>query len=180
MNFGQGLPFNSIGYIGGGKQNGIPSTIQGVGPLTIGGILSTANTATSGAGFGAVVSRLPGAPNEFYYGAVTSGFIAGILQFDAGIAQNDPAHPNYPLLGQPITVGIDGSYHYNGWNASASGAVQPVPGCVVIFNNTTGEIQFVANGQGAPGGWTVLTGAYVSNTDELGFNGITIQIRMQS
>lgn len=178
MNFGQGLPFNSIGYIGGGKQNGIPVVQSGVGPNTIGGILSTANTTTSGAGFGAVVSRLPAAANEFYYGAVTSGFICGIVQFDAGIAQNDPAHPNYPLLGQPVTVGVDGPYHYNGWNKSAPSAIDPVPGCVVIFNQTTGEIQFMANGASPSNPWSVLTGAYVSNQDELGFNGITIMIRM--
>lgn len=180
MNFGQGLPFTAVGYMGGGKQNGIPVVQSGVGPDTIGGILSTANTTTSGAGFGAVMSRLASAPNEFYYGLVTSGYIAGILQFDAGIAQNDPAHPNYPLLGQPATIGVDGPYHYNGWNKSAPSAVDPAPGVVVIYHKDTGEIQFLANGGSPSDPWAVLTGAYVSNTDELGFNGITIQIRMQS
>jgi len=175
MNFGSGLPFSAVGYKGGANQNGIPVVSQGVAPSTIGGILSTANTAPSGNGFGSVLSRLASAANEFFYGLVTSGIVAGILQFDAGIAQNDPAHSDYPLLGQPVTVGFNGPYVYNRWNKTATGAIDPVPGCVVIFKNDTGEIQFIASGA-APSGWTILVGAFVANKDELGFTGVELWI----
>jgi hypothetical protein len=180
MQFTSGLPFTSVGFKGGAIQNGIPVVAQGRAPQNLGGILSTANTTASGAGFGAVLSRLPAAPNEFYYGLVTSGLVAGILQFDGSIAQNDPAHASYPLLGQPITVGYEGAYIYNGWNKTQSGAIDPVPGAVIQFKNTTGEIEFLASGSSASSGWTVLTNCFVAQVDENGFQGVTLQFRIPS
>lgn len=175
MNYTTGLPFTAVGYKGGASQNGIPVVAQGIAPQTIGGILSTANV-DNGDGFGSVMSRLASAPNEFYYGLPTSGIVAGILQFDPAIAQNDPAHANYPLLGQPVAVGNVGPYVYYGWGKTAAGAIDPVPGCVVIFKNATGAIEFIASGA-APGGWTILAGAFVSNVDQLGFTGVELSFR---
>jgi hypothetical protein len=180
MQFSGGLPFTQVGFKGGAVQNGIPVVAQGRAPQDLGGILSTANTTASGAGFGAVLSVLPAAPNEFYYGLVTSGIVTGILQFDASIAQNDPAHANYPLLGQPITVGYEGAFIYNGWNKTQSGAIDPVKGAVIQFNNTTGEIEFLASGASASSGWTVLTHCFVAQVDENGFQGVALQIRIPS
>lgn len=177
-----GLPFTAVGFKGGGTQNGIPIVAQGRAPQTKGGILATTNTTTSGAGFGAVLSVVsnPSAPNEFIYGTVTSGVVAGILMFDPSIAQNDPAHANYPLLNQPISVGYEGAFVYNQWGKTQSGAIDPVPGCVIQFNNTTGAIEFQPNGSSASSGWTVLTNCFVAQIDENGFQGVTIQIRIPS
>ena len=180
MQFSSGLPFTAVGFKGGSNINGIPVVAQGRAPQNMGGILSTSNTTTSGAGFGAVLSRLPATPNEFYYGLVTSGIVAGILQIDESIAQNDPAHALYPLLGQPITVGYEGAYIYNGWNKSQVGAIDPVPGAVIQFNNTTGAIEFLASGSSASSGWTVLTNCFVAQVDENGFQGATLQFRVPS
>lgn len=180
MQFTSGLPFTQVGFKGGAIQNGIPVVAQGRAPQNLGGILSTGNTTASGAGFGAVLSRLASAPNEFYYGLVTSGLVAGILQFDGSIAQNDPAHASYPLLGQPITVGYEGAYIYNGWNKTQSGAIDPVPGAVIQFKNTTGEIEFLPSGSSASSGWTVLTNCFVAQVDENGFQGVTLQFRIPS
>ncbi len=178
MNFGTGLPFTSVGYKGGANQNGIPVVSQGQAPNAMGGILSTSNTETgSSFGFGAVMSRLAAAPNEFYYGLPTSGIVAGVLQFDPSIAQNDPAHPNYPLLGQPCTIIFDGNATYYGWAKTVTGAIDPIPGCKIVFKNTTGEIQFIPSSGSADSGWTVLAGGFVVNPDELGFTGVEIGIR---
>lgn len=179
MDYGVGLPFTAIGYKGGANQNGIPVLAQGVAPRTIGGILSTDNTETgSSYGFGAVMSRLAGAPNEFFYGIPTSGIAAGILQFDAGIAQNDPAHPNYPLLGQPCAIGYEGPYQYNGWAKTVTGAIDPAIGCKIVAKNTTGEIQFIPSGGSADSGWTVITWLKVVNVDQLGFNGCELSVSL--
>lgn len=180
MQFTNGLPFTQVGFKGGANQNGIPVVAQGRAPQDMGGILSTSNTTTSGAGFGAVLSRLPASPNEFYYGLVTSGIVAGVLQFDGSIAQNDPAHANYPLLGQPITVVYEGALIYNGWNKSQADAIDPVPGAVIQFKNTTGEIEFLASGSSASSGWTVLTNCFVAQVDQNGFQGVTLQFRIPS
>jgi hypothetical protein len=172
-----GLPFTSIGYKGGANQNGIPVVAQGVAPHTIGGILSTANTETgSSYGFGALMSRTPAAPNEFLYGTPTSGLAIGILQLDPGIAQNDPAHANYPLLGQPCAIGFSGSYQYNGWRKTVTGAIDPAVGCKVVSSDTTGELQFIPSVGSADGGWTVQTAIQVVNVDELGFNGVELSL----
>lgn len=171
-----GLPFTSVGFKGGALQNGIPVVAQGRAPQTKGGILSPANTTTSGYGFGSILSVLPAAPNEFYYGLVTSGVVAGILQFDGGIAQNDPAHASYPLLGQPITVGYLGAYVYNTWSKADSATIDPVIGAVVQFNNTTGAISFKASGSSASSGCTLISNCYVTQVDENGFQGVTVQI----
>lgn len=175
MNFTSGLPFTAVGYKGGANINGKPVVAQGTAPQSIGGILSTANVSASGGVFGVVVSRTAAAPNEFIVGTTTSGYVAGIIQFDGSIAQNDPAHSSFPLLGQPITVGTRGRYIYESWTKTATGAIDPVIGAVVIFNNTTGVIEFLANGGSAPGGWTALSAAVVQ-VDELGFQGVTLML----
>jgi hypothetical protein len=180
MQFTNGLPFTQVGFKGGASQNGIPVVAQGIAPYSKGGLLSTDNVTTSGGGFGAVLSVLPAEPNLFYYGLVTSGIVAGVLQFDASIAQNDPAHANYPLLGQPITVGYQGAYIYNGWGKTQAGAIDPRPGAVIQFKDTTGEIEFLASGASASSGWTVLTNCFVAQVDQNGFQGVTLQIKIPS
>jgi len=176
MDYGVGLPFTSVGYKGGAAQNGIPVVAQGLAPAGMGGILSTSNV-DNGNGFGSVMSRLASAPNEFFYGLPTSGIVAGILQFDPAIAQNDPAHPNYPLLGQPCTVIFDGQVIMTSWAKTVTGAIDPVPGCKIVFEDATGEIQFIPSSGSADSGWTVLAGAFVANPDQLGFTGAMIGIR---
>jgi hypothetical protein len=179
MQYTGGLPFGAPAFKGGANQNGIPVVAQGVALATIGGILSPSNTTTSGNGFGSIMSRLPGTPNEFYYGLPTSGIVAGPLVFDASIAQNDPAHADYPLLGQPVHVGFLGSARYNRWNKTLTGAIDPVPGCVVAFRTDNGAVEFLPAGTSAdPSGGKILTGAQVVDFDELGFNGIAIKFNL--
>ncbi len=175
MQFTTGLPFTAVGFKGGANINGKPVVAQGTAPQSIGGILSTANTSASGGVFGVVLSRTPAAPNEFVVGTTTSGVVTGILQFDGSIAQNDPAHSDFVLLGQPITVGTRGRFVYENWTKTATAAIDPVPGAVVIFNNTTGIIEFLASGGSAPGGWTALS-ANVVQVDQLGFQGVTLDL----
>jgi hypothetical protein len=177
MIFTSGLPFTAPGYKGGANINGKPVVAQGEAPQSYGGILSTNNTTASGGVFGVVLSRFPATPNELYVGLTTSGVVAGILQFDGGIAQNDPAHSFYPILGQPVAVGYRGPYAYDNIPLTATGAIAPVPGAVVIFNNTDGHIETLPSGSSAPTGWTVLN-ANVVNTDELGLQGTILQMNI--
>lgn len=181
MQYTSGNPFTSIGYKGSSILNGIPVVAQGIASRTKGGILSTSNTTASGNGFGSVLSVIPSSPNEFYYGTVTSGIVAGILQINAGIAQNDPSHATYPLLGQPITVGYEGAYIYNTWDTTSDVTlIDPVIGAKVVFKDSDGRIGFVASGGSAPSGWTLLSNCFVAQVDENGYQGVTVQIKIPS
>ena len=174
-----GLPFGAPAFKGGANQNGIPVVAQGIALATTGGILSPNNTTSSGNGFGSIMSRIPATPNQFYYGLPASGVVAGPLLFDASIAQNDPAHADYPLLGQPVSVGILGSARYNRWGLTLPAAIAPIPGCVVVFRTDNGAVEFQPAGTVSdPVGGKILAGASVVGFDELGFSGIAIQFKM--
>ena len=99
--------FSSILYEGGGLPNGIPAAIGGEADIvafTLGGFQNP-NDSGGAASFGVVMSSNPNdsyGDGSFYVGIPTGYVIRGVVQYDGGIAMNDPAKPNYfcraPLL----------------------------------------------------------------------------------
>jgi hypothetical protein len=174
------MQFTSIGFKGGLSFNGIPVDSQGVTPRTIGGVFST-GAANDGyeAVFGVVVSALTSAPDQFLIGTGGgSGIVRGIVQFDAGIAQNAPSKRDYYLKGTPCTVGFEGTYRFNSWTKTAVGAAEPNIASKVIFKDTTGAIEFVDSGTAVPSGWTQLSSCKVIEVDPNGRNGIALLVRL--
>ena len=133
------------------------------GYLKLGGIV--ASTQTNGLRFGVVVSADPETPDLFEAGKASGKVVRGVCVFDDAIAQNAPAHPNSYLSGLPCAALNHGFMWLGSWTKDATGATDPAIGCVVIFNNTTGVIEFLAAGTSAPTGYTVLDNASVRSVD---------------
>jgi hypothetical protein len=111
--------------------------------------------------FGVVVSADPTTPNLFEAGAASGNVVRGVSVFDDAIAQNAPAHPNKYLAGLPCAAITHGFFYIAGWTKNATAAIDPVIGCKVIYNTTTGVIEFLASTGSAPSGWAELTNADV-------------------
>lgn len=152
-------PFGSIAFIGTAVGNGIPVSVAGGNYRTKGGIFSTASqNDTYNAVFGSVVSVATAAPNDFLIGWVTPQVVSGVIMFDPSIAQNEPAKSNYYLKQTPMTILTAGLVRFNSWTATSTGAhAVPLVGDWVIFNNTTGVVEFQASGWGGQAGWQRLT-----------------------
>lgn len=133
------------------------------GYLKLGGFVDS--TQTNGLAFGVVVSADPDTPDNFVAGLTSGNVVRGVCVFDDAIAQNAPAHPNSYLAGFPCAALNHGFMWLGSWTKTATDAIDPVIGCVVIFNNTTGVIEFLAAGDTAPTGWTALTNADVRTVD---------------
>lgn len=162
------MPFGQVYFKGSGIPNGIPVYLPNDGLFTLGGYQSSSDTGGS-AYFGNLMSSNPSDPDGAMYVGIPSGYVPrGIVLYDAGVAQNDPAKNNYMLQGAPLTVVFRGAIWYYSWNVSATGAIAPVSGSVLIVNNTTGEIQFVPSATSAPGGWTKLTNCKVKAVNDDG------------
>lgn len=161
----------SIGFKGQLKLNAQVVPLQ-EGYLKLGGLVSTSQT--GGLKFGVVASVDPDEPDVYTAGATSGNVVRGISVFDDSIAQNAPGHPNSYLAGMPCAVLNHGFCYIGGWTKTASTtsestttvvAIDPALGCKVIFNNTTGAIEFLAASGSAPTGWTVLTNAEVRDVD---------------
>lgn len=174
------MSFTAIGFKGGAAVNGIPVVAQGTAPKSIGGNFSTSSSNDGKqAYFGYVMSALLEAPTDFLAGIPTDAIVRGIVQVDPSILQNDPAKPDFYLKGSPMTVIFEGSVRFNSWLKNAAGAEDPTIGSLIIFKNTTGEIQFIPDdGTAVPSGWTQLENSRVVETDPSGQNGIVIDFKL--
>ena len=128
----------------------------------------------------------------------TYGSVArGITIYDGGVAQLDPAKPDYIIQGAPITVAYRGQMWLKNWIGASTWAggtdglqtgqdsagvvctgalATPVLGSVVVASNVTGEIGFLASGSGAPTGYTVISA--VVKSVSLDTNGIMIFVNL--
>lgn len=155
--------------------NGVPARYQGSQDdiTPVGGFISNNNT-EGNAIFGVILSINKAANlREFLVGANGSGdanaVVVGPLLNDMAVRMNDPAKPNWKMNGMAATAVREGTLLYNSWAKTATNAIDPVPGCRVIGNNTTGAVQFLPAGNAVPSGWTQLQ-AYVSDVDQ--FTGV--------
>jgi hypothetical protein len=131
------------------------------------------------------------------YALTTSGVYGstprGITLYDGGVAEVDPAKPNYIIQGAPITLLAVGQIWLNTWigatnwiggtagnqtTQDASGAVltgalsTAVLGAVVVASNVTGEIGLLANGSSAPAGYSIIS-AYIKSVS-MDTNGVLL------
>ena len=128
------------------------------------------------------------------FATTTSGVygstIRGVTMYDASVAENDPAKPNYIIQGAPITLMYQGQMWFKTWigastwqggttglvtTQDASGVAltgalaNPTLGAVVVASNVTGEIGFLASGSSAPTGYSIISAAIKSvSTDTNG------------
>ena len=109
--------------------------------------------------FGVVVSADPLTPDVFEAGAASGNVIRGVSVFDDAIAQNAPAHPDKYLAGLPCAAISHGFFYLGSWTKEATSAIDPVIGCKVIYNTTTGVIEFLASTGTAPSGYAELSNA---------------------
>lgn len=174
-----GLPLSGVPFFGTGVTNGIPVNRSNAGYKTIGGIVDPNDDANDDLVpyFGSVVSRDPtAAPGLFAIGKPAGYIASGILVFDASVAQNDPAKANYVLTGLPTTVLYEGTVQLTEWTSTQSGAIDPIPGAVVIYRALgtgsgaapRGAIEFLPAGtlaSAVPTGWEALPGYVVEVTE---------------
>jgi len=153
--------FSSVLFEGGGLPNGIPADLSG-GLYTLGGFQNV-NDSGGQANFGDLVSSNPNdasGDGSFYVGIPTGYQIRGIVMYDAGIAMNDPAKPNYFLQGAPVTVLYRGALLFYGADTTIIGSGIPNISDVVCVQNSTGVLDFMPPGTTqaqVPTGWTVLS-----------------------
>lgn len=89
----------------------------------------------------------------------------GIVIYRPDIAMIDSSKPDYVLQGNPVTVAYFGNLWLGSWTKVATGAIDPVIGCVVIAKNDTGVIEFLAAGASAPSGYYKLANCSVKSVD---------------
>jgi hypothetical protein len=177
------MSFTTMNYKGGQTINAVPVEGQGQVVQTRGGVFSiTAANDTYDAVFGTVVSALATAPTDFLIGSPVTAAqpTVGIVMWDASIAQNDPAKNNYYLKGNPMTACYGGLLRFQSWTKGSTGAIDPIIGCKVIFNQTTGVIEFIAQAASPQAGWLALIvngiQAQVVETDPDGRFGVVIKL----
>ena len=123
--------------------------------------------------------------------------VRGITLYDASVAENDPAKPNYIIQGAPITLMYQGQIWVKSWigastwtggttglvttqdssGVTLTGALAtPVLGAVVVASNVTGEIGFLASGTSAPSGYSIISA--VVKSVSLDTNGVMLYITL--
>lgn len=152
----------TLGFKGQLKLNAQAVPLQ-EGYLKLGGIVDA--TETAGLKFGLVASCDPNTPDSFTKGCASGNVVRGVVVFDDAIAQNAPAHPDKYLAGLPCAVLNHGFMWLASWTKTATDAIDPELGCKVIYNATSGIIEFLDASDNAPEGWAVLDGASVRDVD---------------
>jgi hypothetical protein len=123
---------------------------------------------------------------------VMGSVMRGVTIYDAGVAENDPAKPNYMLQGAPVTLAYRGQIWLSTWigattwsglggsNRDSNGTIctgaisTPVLGAVVVASNVTGEIGLLPFGSSAPTGYTVISASVKSVSTDT--NGVLIYL----
>ena len=161
-----GLPFTSIGFQGTAEINGegvIFGHTQGY--KNMGATVDPDDSNNDGLipYYGLVVSSSSGSAEDLVALGQPSGYVVrGILQFDAAVAQNDPAKATYVLPGLPTSIIYAGTAKYQSWTTTQSGADDPALGCVPIFRATSAGTGDAPSGlglqkrQGSVESWTRL------------------------
>lgn len=149
------MSFSPVTFKGTGKVNGLPVFVHQF-PLTKGGYidLDADATAAKAAKFGRVVCVEATEKDAFKVGKTTDGVIVGMLIADPSIMKTDPTMNDYYFPGRPATIVTFGLVQMSDWDTDLSGAVTPALDSVVVMNNTTGQIGFLAKGESAPSGYT--------------------------
>lgn len=163
------MSFNPVTFKGTGKVNGLPVFVHQF-PLTKGGYIDLNANPTS-AKFGRVVCVESTEKDGFKVGKTPDGVIVGMLAADPSIMKADPTMNDYYFPGRPATIVTFGLVQLSEWDEDVAGAVTPALDSVVVMNNTTGQIGFLAKGGSAPEGYTSLD-AKVYDVD--GPNGVTL------
>lgn len=153
----------SIGLKGQLKLNAQAVPLQ-EGYLKLGGIVDI--SLTTGLKFGVVVSADPDTMDVFEAGCASGNVVRGISVFDDSIAQNDPGHPDCYLAGMPCAALNHGFAYLANWTKGSTGAIDPTIGCKVIYNTTSGAIEFISASATAAEGWSELAGASVRDIDQ--------------
>lgn len=160
----------AIGFKGAAKLNGVPMFLHQL-PMTAGGVID--HLETQDPAFGVLVSSFPNEPGSFRVGIPAGSIPRGVLLFDAAISQNDPGKPSSYFPGNPAAAAIFGPVQYSSWTKVATSSIDPVLGCKVIANDTTGVIEFLpAATVAAPAGYTLLNAAVIAK--DFDGNGVTI------
>lgn len=160
----------TVGFKGAASVNGLPVFNHDGAPLTTGGIIDPDNTEV--AYFGRAVSEdVSSAPHQYMMGKPSNYTTVGVLQNDYAINENSPAKPDYLIAGEPATVIMYGCFWLESWTHAGTGTVTtPYRGCVVIFKNTTGQIEFLPILTAIPSGYTILNARvldYNANTNKV-------------
>lgn len=166
----------AVEFKGSQAINGVPAryhaSIDDITPK--GGFISNNNTEGTAIFGNMMCINKAGDVSELLVGAAVdaNSVMVGPLMNDQATREADPAKPNWKMNGMPATCISKGSVLYNSWLKNASGSgIDPVPGCRVIANNTTGEIQFQPAGNAVPAGWTQVQ-AEVIDVDT--FTGVAV------
>lgn len=167
----------TVGFLGTVLANGVPAHVQsGQWPgQSIGGIISADNTEV--AYFGRVVSSDPAKDKLFLVGWAPGLVVRGPLLNRQGIRENEPAKPDYILNEQSADAVVKGPLWYAKWGTTV-GHATPLIGDIVVFDETDGHIEFLADGGSIPNGWKPLLAA-VTQVD-LNGNGVEVNFEPQS
>lgn len=133
------------------------------GYLKLGGIVDP--DSTSALSFGVVVSSDPDDAGIISAGKTSGNIVRGVSVFDDAIAQNSPAHPSSYLQGMPCAVLNHGFMYLKSYTKTSTGAIDPVIGCKVIYNTTTGAIEFIESTGTVADGYAELSNAEVRDVD---------------
>jgi hypothetical protein len=168
-----GMPFSgNLPFKGSGAVNGEPVNRSNAGYKTLGGACiysGDSNNTGLVATFGVVVST-PTSDSSLYAIGKPSGYVPrGVLVADNSVMQNEPAKSGYMLQDLPITVGYEGTFTYQSWTKTQTGAIDPTPGCQIIYRATTGgtagcaigALEFLPAGQAVPTSFASFPGYVV-------------------
>jgi hypothetical protein len=149
------MSFTTVGFKGEIAPNGVPVFNHDGAPFTVGGYISSDNTEV--AYFGRVVSATAAAPRTYLMGIAGVQKVVGILQNDYATQENSPFKANYLLPTLPATAIFFGMCWLSSWTHAGTGThTTPVRGDVVIFKDTTGQIEFLPVLTAVPSGYTIL------------------------
>jgi len=184
--YGQFLPFQGAGVV-----NGDPVNRSNAGYKTLGGFIDSSDSDNDGlVGYwGFVVSSDPaGDPGALVIGQPAGYIPRGVLKFNGGVAENEPAKADYTFQDVPTTVVYEGTVRYQSWTntqtlSRAVGAVEL--GDLIIFRALStgtgaakiGQIEFLPSGTSVPTGWAAFPGYVVEVNDA---QGVAIEMSFDS
>lgn len=169
------VPFSgNLPFKGSATINGEPVNRSNAGYKTFGGACvysGDSNNTGLTATFGVVVSTIvSGDTNLLAIGKPTGYTPRGIIMADNSVLQNEPAKASYMLQDLPVTVGYEGTFTYQAWTKTQTGAIDPVPGCQIIYRATTGgaagcaigALEFLPAGTAVPTSFASFPGYVIS------------------
>ena len=153
----------TFGFEGGASFNAVGQHVHTL-PAYLGGFISHAagNNGLT-AKYGYAVSADNTNPGQFLNGIQSYPFV-GVIAFDPSMAENQPAMPDYFVQGLPCTICYYGPVWYKTWTKTTTNAIDPTPGCLVVTENATGQIQFVpaVDYASIQAGWTLLPATVIT------------------